>query len=183
MGGKRGPRKFTIPDEELIRLYSVDLVRVNAIAVRYGVTRQTVNYRLKQLGVVRYKRKVLHVACINCGEMYDYWPSQAGGKYCGRRCFFEKTSKYGRYSRQGQRVARRVSGAWVGEIAHHIDGDTMNNEAWNLVVFPSNASHMSFHKSGNAEKLKEMLPAIGVPEWGGPHREDWAYETLGIAFP
>ncbi len=183
MGGKRSPRKFTMPDEELIRLYSVDLVRVDVIAARYGVVRQTVNWRLKQLGVTRYKRKTLHIACINCGETYAHWPSQAGGRYCSRRCYFEKTSIYGRYSRQGQRVARRVSRAGVGEIAHHVDGDTLNNAVWNLVVFPSNASHMSFHKSGNALRLKEMLPPIDAPEWGGPHREDWAYETLGIAFP
>ena len=74
------PRKFNITDDELIRMYSVDLTPVQGIAAGHGVTRQTVWRRVKRLGLTSYKRKTQRIKCENCGEIYDHWPSQEIGR-------------------------------------------------------------------------------------------------------
>lgn len=151
------PRKFNISDDELIRMYSVDLTPVQEIAAAHGVTRQTVWHRVKRLGLTSYKRKTQHIKCENCGEMYDRWPSQGAGKFCSRHCYFEATSLYGDCSKAGQQQGRKVAKAQEGEVVHHIDGNTFNNVEGNLVVFRSHAQHCSFHKSGAAAWLKDKV--------------------------
>jgi hypothetical protein len=173
-------KKLIVSDADFTALYSTGKLRVSALADMFGVSRQAIWYRAVSLGLKTYKRKSESCKCVNCGAVFETWPSQSrSGKYCSRRCYFEKTSLHGRYSRQGQRKAREVAGAVAGEVVHHIDGDALNNEHWNLVVFGSNAGHMSFHKGGRADALKSVLPQYGEPDWGGPFREAWALGMTG----
>lgn len=143
--------RLTISDDEFTALYSVELLSTGDIAKRYGVVRQTVWHRAKRLGLTTYKRKSQRIKCENCGEEYHHWPSQGGKRYCSRRCYFAATSIFGKYSRQGQRQGRIVSGAEKGEVVHHINGDTFDNRPENLIVFNNNAQHAGFHKSGAAK--------------------------------
>lgn len=39
-----------------------------------------------------------------------------------------------------------------GEVVHHIDGNKRNNEATNLMVFPSQAEHAAWHKQHNMKE-------------------------------
>ena len=174
--------RYPVLTEDLVHWYEVELLTMQEIADLYGMSKQAVWHRLKKVAGSQFKALSVPRVCKHCGESFTTNRKRirgGWGKFCSIRCYQSSVSLYGRYSRQGQRVARRVSGAGVGEIPHHVDGDTLNNEVWNLVVFPSNAAHMSFHKSGNALRLKEMLPPIDAPEWGGPHREEWALEMVG----
>jgi hypothetical protein len=60
-------------------------------------------------------------------------------------------------SRQGQRIAREVidklTTLWhhMNYVAHHVDGDDLNNDPNNLWAFKTNADHMKFHRFGESE--------------------------------
>lgn len=173
---------FSATDDDLTRMYSKEFLQTQEIAKRYGVTRQTVWYRAKRLGLRTAKRKTVAIICPYCKEPFTGYINSGRQKYCSLRCYHSSVSLHGKYSKQGLRMAREVSGAVGNEIPHHIDGDNFNNAPWNLVVFPSNAVHMSFHKSGLAARLKEWAEETHLGE-GGPFRWGWAYKTLGETIP
>lgn len=178
--------RYAVSTDDLVRLYEVDLLTMQEIADRLGMTKQAVWHRLKKVAGSQFKALSVPRTCGHCVEPFTTNRKrirQGVGKYCSIRCYQSDVSVHGRYSKAGQREGRKLCGAKTGEVVHHIDGDTMNNAGWNLVVFPSNASHMSFHKSGKAERLKGMLFRFDAPEWGGPHNASWAYFTLGVPLP
>ena len=173
---------FDVNDDDLRRMYSKELMQTQEIAKRYGVTRQTVWNHVKRLGLKTAKRKSRTIVCPYCKEPFRTFTWSGRQKYCSMRCYQSSVSVNGKYSRQGQRMAREVSGAEGKEIPHHIDGDNFNNNPWNLVVFPSNAAHISFHKLGLAALLKEWAEKTHWCE-GGPFRWDWAYRMLKKRLP
>ena len=156
MGGKR---VLGLSGEELWRLYRTELLTMQAIADRFGCTKQAIQHRLKRLGVDYHVTKLVR-KCKKCGG--EFTANRAGIKggtrtYCSSFCYHADRSIYGTYSKAGSRVARAVVGAKEGEVVHHINGDHLDSRPENLMVFPSNAAHVSFHKSGAAKMLKEKV--------------------------
>ena len=144
---------------EAVRLYEGELLNFREIGERLGVTRQCAYLWVRKAGGCETHAMDMSAECANCGEPYKTSRQQikAGRKFCSRPCYFAATSLYGEYSRQGQRQGRKVAEAQEGEVVHHIDGNTFNNAEGNLIVFCSNAQHMSFHKSGAAAWLKDKV--------------------------
>jgi hypothetical protein len=158
--------RYSVATEVLVRHYSVELLTMQAIADRYGMSKQAVWHRLKKIARIEFKATHVPCICTACGESFTRNRARivgrGGGKYCSTRCYMSSVSLYGSLSRQGQRSARESMEAALGrallsnEVVHHINGDHFDNRApGNLMLFGSNAEHMSFHKSGRAKELKE----------------------------
>jgi len=150
--------RYNVATSDIVRLYEVDLQTMQEIADSLGMTKQAVWHRLKKVAGSGFKATNVNRICRHCGASFTTNRKRirsGQGTYCSMRCYHSSVSVYGRFSRHGQRRARAIAGAKQGEIVHHIDGDTHNNEPGNLVVFHSNAQHVGFHKSGAALWLKE----------------------------
>jgi hypothetical protein len=63
---------------------------------------------------------------------------------------YKKNDEY-KQNRTGQRIGRRVIEELLGrellngEVVHHKDGNDMNNDPGNLIVFSSHSEHMEHH--------------------------------------
>lgn len=157
MGGRRS--LVLVPDDDLRRWYCDELLTMEEIGVRVGCTRAAVSARLKKMDV-SYRGGMVDRKCKNCGESYKVARKRVKQKktqYCSMRCYQSNVSIFGKYSRQGQRKGREVADAKPKEIVHHVNGDTMDNRPENLIIFKSNAAHISFHKSGAAKWYLDMV--------------------------
>lgn len=167
-GGFAMPR-LNVETRVILGMYEVDLLTMQEIADRLGVTKQAIYHRLKKVGRSAFKATAIGRKCLKCGEPFVANRKRilAGrGKYCSVRCYQADVSMHGKLSRHGQREARRAVGAVLGrtlrseEVVHHIDGNSFNNECpGNLMLFGSNAEHMSFHKGGSAKVLATAYAA------------------------
>jgi hypothetical protein len=161
--------RLSVETKVILGMYEVDLLTMQAIADRLGVTKQAIYHRLKKVGKSEFKATAIGRKCLKCGEPFVVNRKRilaGGGKYCSVRCYQAAVSMHGKLSRHGQREARRAVGAALGralrsgEVVHHIDGNSFNNECpGNLMLFGSNAEHMSFHKSGSAKALATAYAA------------------------
>ena len=148
-------------DEVVRRLYCKELLTYDEIGMRFGVTRQAVAARVKKIGI-EYRGEPTEAICQGCGAKFMAQRKRVKLrkiKFCSTVCYHKSVSLFGAYSHNGQRTARKIMGAAEGEVVHHIDGDSYNNSPANLMVFPSNAAHILFHKSGAAKMLKEKTKA------------------------
>jgi hypothetical protein len=165
VGAMGGSGKLSsVSNDDIARWYTVDLLSMQEIADRVGVTRAAVSYRINQMNLT-YRGGAVDRKCTSCGEIYLAQRKRVKNgatQFCSRRCYFEAISVHGVYSRAGQRAGRKASQAKAGEVVHHIDGDTLNNDPKNLVVFHSHSQHCAFHKSGAARWLKEKVEAKEV---------------------
>lgn len=154
-----------IPKEDYGKIesdFNDKLVPVIDIAGRYGVTRQAIYKILRSMGVDTSKRKV-QVECTYCGGSFYRVKSQLRGRrfvFCCMGCYYAwVNAQRGKYrpDRRGQRLARGAVDAvfplMPGYVVHHIDGDNKNNDLRNLMVFASNADHVSYHRRGGGRPL------------------------------
>lgn len=150
-----------VPNEQIIAWYTVDLLTMQEIADRTGVTRQSVCARVRRMGaLVAYRGGPVWRKCDNCGELYlaRRKALRSGrARHCSMRCYHEHRSVFGKYSKKGQQMAREVCSARSGEVIHHINGNNYDNRPGNLIVFRSHAQHAGFHKSGAARWLLDQV--------------------------
>ncbi len=159
--------KLSISNESLIALYTIEHLTCQQIGEKYGVTRQTVAYRLKKLGVESSEGERVNLTCEFCGKAY--WRHRKaykthGSSYCSMNCY--ALSRYNpNYTqwRQGQRLARAIVSLHYplmpDHIVHHKDDDNSNNDLTNLAVFASQSDHMVYHHG-----KRKVLPQ---PIWDG----------------
>lgn len=149
--------------------YYVDLEPITSVASEYGVSRQAIYKAFKRSGYITPKHSQQYTLCKRCGKptppttRAQLRRKRDKGVFCSIACYHasvEERQPVGIYipNRQAQRIARVVAGQMVhhlqpGNVVHHINRDTTYNSVYNLMVFDSQASHMSHHKGGGALPL------------------------------
>ena len=148
-----------IDRDEVWRLYREELLTMEEVGKRLGCSKQNIYHILRSRGedyhvmfLVRKCKRCGGELTVNRGRL-----KRGGGVYCSVFCYHSDRSINGVYSRRGTRIGRKVMGASVGEVVHHINGDDFDNRVENLMVFKDSAAHASFHKSGAAKALKEKV--------------------------
>ena len=157
MGGKRS--LVLILDDDVRRWYCDGLMTMQEIADRIGCTKQAVWCRLRKMGVA-YRGGPVDRKCKKCGEAFKAQRKRlknGAAMYCSMRCYQSDVSIFGSYSKHGQRKGREVACAKPKEVVHHVNGDNLDNRPENLIIFKSNAAHISFHKSGAAKWYLDMV--------------------------
>jgi len=157
----------TIPKSELAYLYGVARFKVNDIAELYGKTRQTVWESLKRYGIA--KRDVwVSFTCDLCkgpGKAREKVFLKSELHFCCHSCYMDylRNDQYIQ-SRTGQRIAHGVlleiakkKGLSLPEkfVAHHEDGNDMNNEPSNLTPFKNHSDHLKHHHQLRRERLAQ----------------------------
>jgi len=146
----------------IVAAYTKQLTPMVALAEQYGITRQGIYKVLRKAGVDTTKRKI-SVACSFCGAEHMRTKGMIRkclNKFCGAECYFAFLDA-GKgipsidgnpyvYNKQGQRLGRKIVEAYYtlspGEIVHHEDRDTNNNDLSNLRVFASQGEHVRYHR-------------------------------------
>jgi hypothetical protein len=151
----RKRRKIDV--ETAVTLYTVQHLTCAEIGRILGVSRFGIWKALKSAGVNSRDGEWVECVCAQCGGPFNKprsrWRKQRN-HFCTEQCYFDSLANPAyNYSRQGQRVARKVVSLHFdlvpGYVVHHWDSNTENNELKNLAVFESNAQHMSFERGGN----------------------------------
>ena len=157
-------------DDRAIELWFKDLQSLQMIGDFFGVTRQAVKKWLNARGIDTGKWEVV---CEGCGEVFwrhRYQIRKTRLNYCSSKCYYEALHNLGyTENRNGQREARRVVKEFFplaeGHVVHHIDGNTLNNEVSNLMVFKDHSDHMRWHRAGGEDS--GVIPVWPVLEKRG----------------
>ena len=151
--------------------------RMDEVAEKFGVTRQTIWSICKKNGIDPY-RPIKRI-CEYCEGEFETTRAlirKGHGLYCNDKCYHNHRNEVGDYQpwRQGQRLARKAIEDWLGEplpegfIVHHEDGNHKNWDTSNLFVFPSQSEHIKYHhakRDGGAElPYKELWELPGKIE-------------------
>ena len=143
--------------EMAVTLYTVQHLTCAEIARIFGVSSVAVWKALTKTGVDSSEGTWVEGTCEQCGGPYrkqrSYWRKRRK-HFCTEQCYYDSLANPAyNYSRQGQRVARKVVSLHFelvpGYVVHHWDSNTENNDLTNLAVFESNSQHMSFERGGN----------------------------------
>ena len=138
---------------------------VKTIADFYGVSRQGVNKVLCKYGVNGVYRRYTRLTCAHCGVEYRTGKASAGARrYCSRGCYSAALSIGNGMPYIDDTHARRRAREIVaqhfdlqpGNVVHHEDRNSKNNNLNNLSVFAGQGDHVRYHRCGNV-----------VPIWRG----------------
>lgn len=124
-----------LPMQEIIDLYVNQLKSARSIAAKYGVTHGCIIKRLREYN-------------INIREFCDI-------EYYKNRNHKNPAEPYidntGYLRHNNERLHRKIVQQEIGrklehdEVVHHLDGNKLNNDLNNLVIFPDNRSHLLYH--------------------------------------
>lgn len=151
-------------DKRAVEMWN-ELYSLQMIADVFNVTRQGVKKYLNRHGIDTRKRKWV-VVCNQCKKDFEKHRCQIRKNrfnYCSQVCYVKSMENPDYFeNRQGQRNARqavRDCGYYLlwGEIVHHKDSNTTNNEPSNLMVFASPSDHMRWHR-GDRNLVKPLWP-------------------------
>jgi len=147
--------------ERAIELWN-ELYSLQMIADELGVSRAGVKKYLNRRGIDTGKRK-WDVTCNECGVAFKKPRCQIRKNrfsYCTIACYIKamRNPDYNE-NRQGQRIARKSVKSLFpldpGNVVHHEDGDTTNNDPVNLMVFATHGAHMRWHR-GDRSLVKPL---------------------------
>ena len=142
---------------DIINAYTIELETVISLATRYNRTRQAIYKVLVKHGINPADYAKITVSCTACGESVLRHRNQVRHSkhlFCDKECFvaYIEAMQRGSYnaSRQGQRVGRAVVSQYYdiqpGQVIHHEDRNTMNNQPDNLKVFANQGDHIRYHR-------------------------------------
>ena len=139
-------------------MYIVDHLTLREIGTRLKISHSCVAKRLRAAGITSEQGEWVNKECEFCGKEYKIARSREGNKYCSQACYSAAiTSPKSHLWRHGQRLARLIVRQHFDlqddYVVHHIDGDDRNNDRRNLVVYASQADHISAHRGGKARPI------------------------------
>jgi len=150
---------------DIIEAYTIKLVPMIAIAKCHGFTRQGIYKILHKAGVDTSNKGGMIVSCSACGKEIVRPRAQvrkAKHIYCSVACYADFISasnhKFGpSVRRMGNKHGRKVMANFFplqdGHIVHHIDGNVLNNDINNLMVFRNAADHCRHHRGFEVNPL------------------------------
>ena len=151
-------------DDRAIELFEKDLYSLQMIGDFFNCSRQAVKKWLNKKGIdTSYHAPI--VECSECGKSFKKSRSNFRIRrkhYCSIKCYHKalENSEY-YYNRQGMREARKMVSYFFplseNNIVHHIDGDNLNNDPVNLIVFKNQSDHIRWHRMGLGESGIEPL--------------------------
>lgn len=148
--------KDTLTKERLEDLYINKHFTYQEIADIYEITRAYVSKLIKEYNIDTSKGERFTIECDQCHKPFEIYRKRfrsSSLNYCSTGCYQAHRVSLSGYkpSRQGQRIARAVMASHLGrdlltsEVVHHLDGDDMNNDINNLLLFVSQSEHLRFH--------------------------------------
>jgi hypothetical protein len=153
---KYGPRLTKNELVYIIDEYQNQLTPMIVLAEKFGKARQHIYKILRQAGVDTTKRRI-PVSCTTCGVEVSRTKARIRRQlhhFCSWDCW-DAFLKAGNgfpyiYSRMGQKIARSVVGQHFnlqeGNIVHHEDRNTLNNDLPNLRAFANQGDHLRYHR-------------------------------------
>ena len=157
--------KRLIKPQAVVVLYTVQHLSCAQIAPVAGISKQEVWKILKKQGVNTSKGEGgatrVKYECDFCGKSSEItrarWRNSTK-HFCNESCYFASIEDPGYHPwRQGQRLARAIVSQYFtlqeGNVIHHKDGDSRNNDRSNLAVYRSQSDHMNHHRDSKAEAI------------------------------
>jgi len=144
---------------DIVHAFEIDLIPAEALAKRYGMSRQGIWKALKRTGIDTTTHKI-PVTCSACGEVTYRPKSKIRNRksvFCNQDCYtayLDAGNGMGPYisNRHGQRIARVTISKYFdlqpGQIVHHEDRNCLNNMIYNLKVFANQGDHIRHHRLG-----------------------------------
>jgi len=155
-------------EAEIVKAYTIDLVRMQELAEKHGRSRQGIWKVLRRNGVNPADYAYIKMKCLNCGKHFERRRCKVrnAGKlahkkrnFCSVKCYYSYINREqgGEYksSRQGNRIANKVVRDYIlennipppyGYIVHHVDRNCHNNDITNLMTFKDHSDHMKYHR-------------------------------------
>lgn len=148
--------------DQLEQWYLKDHLTMQEIGAKLGRTRQAIHERMRRLGIDTAKGERFEVVCDSCHQPFTTTRKRflaAVKHFCCHKCYtiYLHSNDY-LQNRTGQRLGRIVMSDHlgrdlvIGEVVHHVDGNNLNNDISNLMLFKSHSEHILFHHKLRQEK-------------------------------
>ena len=152
---------------DIVNAYCIDMIPMIDLAKEYNRTREGIWKVIRKAGVNPKDYERINISCAYCGKEFTTTRSRLRNRqrlYCSLKCYYKDLNERqkGTYipSRQGLRKGReavsKVYPLKQGEIVHHIDRNTLNNDIKNLMVFRNHGDHLRWHR-GNREEIVPLF--------------------------
>ena len=134
--------------QAIIEMYTVQKMNCPQIARQIGAASSSVHALLSRSGVPMRSRSEAKSLCVRRGSDSPCW--KGGVRKDGYKVRSANANGRRRNILQHREIASKALGRQLtrGEVVHHCNGDTSDNSLQNLWVFPSQAAHAKYHKSG-----------------------------------
>jgi hypothetical protein len=159
--------------DEIFRLYIQEKMNSVQIGAHLGFSKSAIYAFLKESGIPMRSKSEAKVLCVKKGSDSPNWKGglrpdgyavrreARGGKKINILAHREKAAQY---------LGRELM---AHEVVHHCNDIKSDNRAANLWVFPSQAEHSRFHKTGQACAGTIFPVAQQVISYGSPWNIPW----------
>jgi hypothetical protein len=150
--------KRRLKPQDIVGLATIQHLPPSQIAPIAGISRQAVWKILRKQGVNTSKGPEgftrVRYLCDFCGKPSEMTRARwrnTQKHYCSAACYYADLENPGYHPwRHGQRLARAIVSQYFhledGNVVHHKDGDSRNNDRSNLAVFQSQSDHIKHHR-------------------------------------
>ena len=144
--------------DEIVDLFTIKHWSCNMISKKIGFSRCGIKKFLNLAGYDTSKSSArnMTIECLNCGKKITLPTCQGRThKYCSQKCYYEYIKEFTYIPwRQGQRAGRamlspiitKIFGPEQKFVTHHKDGNDTNCKMSNLLAFPDQQNHYSYHR-------------------------------------
>ncbi len=153
-------------DKRALELWKEDHYTLQKIAEFFSASRSGVRKYLKKNGIDTSAGGQVHVICDYCGQEFLKYRSlvrKTRKHYCCPDHYYKSLYSPGyNEDRQAQRVARKVIKYLFpieeSHVVHFKDGDSLNSEPNNLLVFANAADYLRWERCGKESGVIPLWP-------------------------